>query len=291
MPARLNSVGVKRGASLVGDLRQIARGVRNKILVLDVERLVGLTIQDWWERGDLKNRFIQSPTVIREPRTTLVCAKWYWSDEVMVFAEWDRGGRRRFLRRVHSLMSDADIIVGHNILGADEPWLLGDFRFPRIGCDAPFEPLPDLPPYKVVDTLAHLRRRYKSGLPFKALDAVLRILGHSGKTDRYDPRAMERAVEGSVEDRERLVAYCQGDVIAAQWLYDYERPMMKHHPALFVDGKDRLLVCNRCGHDTEPVPKRYVANVLTYSMRRCVECGAHSRLSIEPERMSIVRGV
>jgi hypothetical protein len=103
---------------------------------------------------------------------------------------------------------------------------------------------------------------------------------------------MERAVsEKSQEDRDRLVAYCSGDVIATQGLYDYLRPHIKGHPAMFVDGKDRLTVCNRCGHDTEPVARRYVANVLTYSMRRCVNCRGYSRLSIEPERMSTVRGV
>ena len=277
--------------SIAYELQQLAEGVRNRILILDVERLPGISRQYWWDRGDLKRRFIQHGTVEREPRVTIVCAKWYDSPDVIQLAEWDKGGRQRFLRRVHKLMSEADIIVGHNVSNADLPWLLGDFRFPRIGCSAKFEPLPDLPPYKVVDTLKHLRSTYKSGLPFKALDSVLKILGHSGKTDRYDASAMERAVAGSVEDRERLIAYCSGDVLATQWLYDRERPMMKHHPALFVDGKDRLAVCNRCGCDTEWIPRRYIANLLSYTMRRCTGCGAHSRLSIEPERMTMLRGV
>lgn len=277
--------------SLVADIRTIAQGVRNKILILDVERLPGITRQYWWDRGDLKNRYIHYETVEREPRVTILCAKWYDQPDVIQYAEWDRGGRRQFLRRVHKLIGQADILVGHNIDQADLPWLLGDFRFPRIGCEATFEPLPDLPPFKTVDTLTHFRRRYKTGLPFKGLDAALQILGHPGKTDRYDPQAMERAVAGSKDDRQRLLDYCVGDVVATQWLYDRERPMMKNHPALFVDGKDKLTVCNRCGHDTEPIPRRYIANVLTYSMRRCTSCGGHSRLSIEPERMSIVRGV
>lgn len=270
---------------------ELAKGVRNRILILDVERIAGLTLQRWWDRGDLKRRFIHFETVVREPRTTIVCAKWHDSDEILQFAEWDRGGRKKFLRNVHALLSHADVVVGHFVTGADLPWLLADFRFPRIGCSAPFEELPDLPPFKVVDTLAHFRSRYKSGLPFKGLDAALKILGHPGKIDRYDPEAMERAVDGSVEDRERLLTYCAGDVIGAQWLWDRERPMMKNHPALFVDGKDKLTVCNRCGHDTEPTAKRYVANLMSYSMRLCGNCGAYSRISIEPERMSILRGV
>ncbi|AIT13070.1 DnaQ-like DNA polymerase III subunit [Mycobacterium phage Chuckly] len=272
--------------SLTSDLRQvrISEGVRNKILILDVERLPGITEQYWWGRGDLKNRYVQYETVTRMPRTTIVCAKWYDQPEVIQLAEWDKGGRKRFLRRVHNLLSQADIVVGHYIDEADVPWLKGDLHL-EAG-------LPPLPPFKTVDTLKVLRREFKSGAPFKGLDAFCQIVGLPAKTDRYDRGAMERAVTGkSAADRERLVSYCAGDVVATQGLYDFLRPHIKNHPALFVDGEDKLTVCNRCGSETVLIPRRYVANVLTYTMRRCTSCGAHSRLSIEPERMSVVRGV
>jgi hypothetical protein len=263
---------------------QIAEGVNNRILILDVERLDGITQQHWWDRGDLKNRYIHYETIIRQPRTTIACMKWYDSDELIELAEWDKGGRKRFLREVHRMLEMADVVVGHNVVQADLAWLMGDLHI-EAG-------LPPLPPFKTVDTLKVLRQQFKSGAPFKSLDAFCQIVGIPAKTDKYNPRAMERAVsEKSQEDRDRLVAYCSGDVIATQGLYDYLRPHIKGHPAMFVDGKDRLTVCNRCGHDTEPVARRYVANVLTYSMRRCVNCRGYSRLSIEPERMSTVRGV
>jgi hypothetical protein len=265
-------------------LTAMREGVRNRVLILDVERLPGITTQFWWARGDLKDRYIHYETVQRHPRTTIVCAKWYDSADVITFCEWDKGGRRKFLRRVHHLMSQADIIVGHNIDNADIPWLAGDL-FIEGG-------LPPLPPIKSVDTLKVLRKQFKSGAPFKSLDAFCQIVGIPAKTDRYDRDAMERAVtERSTEDRERLAAYCAGDVIATQGLYDFLRPYISNHPALFVDGKDHLTTCHRCGNDTEPIPRRYVANVLTYSMRRCTVCSAYSRISLEPERLSIVRSV
>jgi hypothetical protein len=268
----------------LADRVQIAAGVRNRILILDVERLDGITQQHWWDRGDLKNRYVHYETVIRQPRTTIVCAKWYDRPEIIRLAEWDKGGRRRFLSRVHAMIRQADIIVGHNVDGADIPWLLGDLHI-EAG-------LPPLPPFKTVDTLKVLRKQFKSGAPFKGLDAFCQIIGAPAKTDRYDRLAMERAAtEKSIEDRERLTDYCAGDVIATQGLYDWCRPHIKNHPALFVDGKDKLTVCNRCGHPTEPTAKRYVANIMTYSMRKCVSCQAYSRISIEPERLSIVRGV
>jgi len=218
-----------------------------------------------------------------------MCAKWYDSDEVIELTEWDKDGRPAFLKKVHTLMSQADIIVGHNLDNADVPWLQGDLYFRKIGHK--HRPnLPPLPPFKTVDTLK-VARQFKGGVPFKSLDALCQILEIPAKTDEYDRDRMERAAAGSIEDRERLVAYCTGDVIATQGLYDALRPHIKNHPALFFDGKDKLTVCNRCGGETEPTARRYVANVLSYSMLKCTSCGAYSRLSLEPERMSIVRGI
>lgn len=269
--------------TLADELATLAAGVRNRILILDVERLDGISIQHWWDRGDLKNRYIHYETVVRQPRTTIVCAKWYDRPDVIQLAEWDKGGRRTFLRKVHRLLGQCDIAVGHNIDGADIPWLLGDLHI-EAG-------LPPLPPFKTVDTLKVLRK-FKSGAPFKSLDAFCQIIGIPAKTDRYDREAMERAVaEESLEDRQRLTDYCAGDVIATQGLYDWCRPHIKNHPALFVAGKDKFTTCNRCGHDTKPIARRYIANIMSYSMRKCVSCGGHSHISIEPKRLSIVRGV
>ena len=275
---------------LAARTKQIAPNVRNRILILDVERLPGLTQQSWWDRGDLQKRYIHHETVTREPRTTIVCAKWYDQPDVIRLAEWDKGGRGLFLKRVHRLMTEADIIVGHNIDKADVPWLKGDFYLPRVGHKHKPD-LPPLPPFKTVDTLKVLRKELGSGAPFKGLDAFCKIAGIPSKTDVYDRDAMERAVAGSTEDRIRLTDYCEGDVVATQGVYDWQRPHIKNHPALFVDGEDYLRTCNRCGHGQYDITRRYVANVMTYSMRRCSNCGGYSRLSIEPERMSLVRGV
>lgn len=272
-----------KSSPLARRLIAMREGVNNRVLILDVERLPGITRQYWWDRGDLKNRYVHYESVERTPRTTICCAKWYDSPDVITLCEWDKGGRKRFLREIHSLMSRADIIVGHNLDAADVPWLKGDLHIEGG--------LPPLPPFKTVDTLKVLRREFKSGAPFKSLDAFCQIVGIPSKTDSYDREAMERAVAGSVEDRDRLAAYCAGDVIATQGLLDFLRPYINNHPHLFIDGKDKLTVCNRCGGDTEPIARRYVANVISYSMRKCTQCQGYSRLSIEPERMSIVRGV
>jgi hypothetical protein len=262
----------------------IRPGVSTRILILDTERLPGITQQFWWGRGDLKHRFIRYEDTIRLPRVTIVCAKWHDQPDIIQLAEWDPGGRKKFLKNVHKLISSADTICGHFITGADIPWLCNDL-YVEAG-------LPPLPPFRTIDTLKVIRKTMGVGAPFKSLDAFCQLIGVEGKTDSYDPRAMERAVtEKSIPDRQRLIDYCSGDVVATQalwqWLLKYDR----NPPPLTVAGEDSMRICHRCGHDTKPTPRRYVANVLSYCMRKCVSCGAYSRISVEPERMSVVRSV
>lgn len=272
-----------------GPSPSISPDVENKILILDVERVNGITQQHWWERGDLQKRYIHHETVLREPRTTIVCAKWYDQVEVMRFAEWDKGGRGKFLKAVHRLVNEADIIVGHNVDHADVPWLKGDFFLPRIG--HPHQPdLSPLKPFKTIDTLKILRKEMGGGAPFKSLDAICQIAGIPSKTDVYDPDAMERAVGGSTEDRNRLVDYCAGDVVASQGLLDFLLPYMSTPPTLLV-GDPEDLTCNRCGGSTRATQERYLASKLTYAMRRCTRCKAYSRLTINGQRVTQLQSV
>lgn len=267
--------------------------VRNRILILDVERVKPEYRFRSWDRK-IQNRYMSYDECLMEARTALVCWSWYDEDEIHSAAEWDKGGRNAFLRRVHSVMEQADIIVTHNGLNADEPWLLADFTVPRKGAPGvrSFRRLPELPPYKSVDTLRVLRSKRYKGIDFKGLGAVCQIIGIPGKTDVYDHLVMDDALAGDIEARERLTEYCKGDVAAERFLYDWARPGIPNHPHLYVDGEGATVVCNRCGSsETIDTARRYMASVMSYQMFRCASCTGYRRLSWEPERMSIVRGV
>lgn len=274
------------------ELVKIDTAVRNRILILDVERVMPrYEIRTWSRKFD---RYLGYDELTQDVRTSLVCWNWYDEDEIHSAAEWDKGGRNAFLKRVHRVMEQADIIVGHNSLNADEPWLLADFTIPRLG--APnvntFTRLPELPPYKSVDTLRVLKSKRYRGIDFKALDAITQIVGIPSKTDKYDFRVMDAAIAGDTEARQRLTAYCKGDVAATKFLYDWERPGIANHPHLFVDGTGAWVICNRCGSsETLRTAKRYMANVQSYEMLRCATCTGYRRLSWNPERFASVRGV
>jgi hypothetical protein len=285
-------MGLEEGLTALRD------GVRNKILILDVERICGLSQQGWWDRGDLKARYIHYESVIREPRTTIVCAKWHDRADIIQLACMGQRRSKAILAQRPRRDPKADIIVGHNAFKADLPCSSATFGSrARIADRGPFEALPDLPPFKVVDTLAQVSATcYKTGLPFKGLDAALLAVGNSsvipGKADRYYSQAMERAVAGSAEDRERLIAYCSGDVIGGQWLCGARTAHDEEPPSAVCSRK-------RPAHSLQPVRARHRARATSIhrqraELRKCAgrtSCQGYSRISIEPERMSIVKGV
>lgn len=274
-------------------VHKINAPVRNRILILDVERVKPEYRIRSWDRK-IQNRWLNYDELTIDARVSLACWSWYDEDEIHSAAEWDKGGRNQFLKRMHRVMEQADIIVTHNGANADEPWLLADFTVPRKGAPgaSQFKRLPELPPTQRVDTLKVMRSPRYKGIEFKGLDAVCQIVGLPGKTDRYDYLRMDAAVAGDRDAQEELTAYCKGDVAAERFVYDWLRPGIKNHPHLFVDGKVALLVCNRCAEaETLPSAKRYMANVLSYEMLRCAGCTGYRRISWEPERFAAVRGV
>ncbi|ARG91380.1 hypothetical protein [Mycobacterium kansasii] len=60
--------------TLADRLHTIAAEVRNRILILDVERLDGITQQHWWDRDNLKNRYIVMLSVITWSMASNICA-------------------------------------------------------------------------------------------------------------------------------------------------------------------------------------------------------------------------
>lgn len=270
----------------------IAAPVNNRILILDVERVQPeYRIRSWSRKID---RYASYDELVTDARTSLVAWSWYDEDEIHAAAEWDKGGRNQFLRKIHRLMEQADIIVTHNGDNADLPWLLADFTVAPKGAPgaSKFQRLPELPPVKSVDTLKVMRSKRYKGIGFKGLDAVCQIVGLPGKTDKYDRDAMDAAVAGDKDAQADLTNYCKGDVAAERFVYDYLRPGIANHPHLTVPGQSALLVCNRCASaDTLDTAKRYMANVHSYEMFRCAVCTGYRRLSWEPTRMSAVRGV
>lgn len=247
-------------------LKPIVAASPPRILTIDIERIKGRALVEFFDLSDFKNRRIHADDVTSWPRTICAAWRWYGSKRVEFAAEWEDGGRDGMLRRLWETYNQADIVVGHNVQAFDTRKLNGEWWTALH--------LPPPSPCKFVDTLKVARARF--GMESNTLDAICVRLGLPGKVDKYDPAVARAAVDGDKAAQRRLRRYNVGDVESSEMLYDAIRPWIPSHPhiGLWTGVEDS---CGHCGSDRlEPSGWARTA-VTAYAQYRCRSCGAWYR--------------
>lgn len=245
---------------------------RNRILVLDIERVPGVIRHEFWHLGDMKNRRFYPDEVVRHPRTICFSAAWYDKpDEIIQGAEWMPGGHMRMLEQLWELYDEADIVIGHNIRSFDTKVIKGDWI--ENGFALPSS-------WQTVDTLTIARREFN--FESNTLDALCKRLGIPAKTDKYNAKVAQAACAGDVEAQDRILAYNAGDITATMALYDKLRPFIHGHPHLGLGTGDERC-CPNCGGTKFTTISDARTSVTTYAARRCDNCksivrNSHMRL-------------
>lgn len=263
-------------AKRLDEARESVLDTKAKILIFDIERMKGQAQIEFWDLGDYKNRRIHADDVVEWPRTICVAWNWYGDKRIEFASEWGDTAQG-MLDRIWQAFDEADIVVGHNVVGFDIKKLNTEWR------DAGMNP-PS--PYKVVDTLKEARKQF--GDESKTLDALCQRLGLTGKTDRYDVETARAALDGDRKAQIELQSYNEGDILATLGLYDRIRGWMPNHPHMgeLDSTKDR---CNQCGGSDLEINGTYLAVQIRYIQYRCLTCGANLRGSMH-SKSSTVRG-
>lgn len=237
-----------------------------KVAILDIERVPGRFVADFWDLNGFKNRRISPSEVTEWPRT--ICFAWKWLDSKRVHfsAEWESAGYEGMLRQAHEVYDEADVVVGHNLNAFDTKHLRTGWR--DLGLLPPA-------PFKIVDTLTQARRWF--GDESMQLVALTSRLGIATKTDSYDIATARAAVAGDVKAQRKLKAYNIGDIHASEELYLRLRPWMNGHPHHALYALDDAACCQNCGsrdlqrrgYDTTSLGK--------YPKFQCKACGKWGR--------------
>jgi hypothetical protein len=207
-----------------------------KVLVFDIERVPMRTKPlEAWSMKDLQYRRLRPEDIDSWGRTICLAYQWLGERKVHFIAEWQEGGRAAFLQNAHDMLSQADLVVGHNSTSFDVPHLQGEFALEGLG-----EP----EPFKQFDTLLTARKKFN----FEAnhLDTLTRRFGLRHKTDKYSSKVAFAAVDGDEKAQKRIQRYNEGDVRATTALYLYLRPWGSFNLGTFVDGADETPICPIC---------------------------------------------
>jgi hypothetical protein len=240
-----------------------------KILLLDIETAPN-KVYMW----DMYQEWNSSEMLIESWYILCWCAKWLDNKKVMSSAlvdfpkKYTRSKRdeRAILLAMHALLSEADIIVGHNISGFDLGKLKAKFLQYNIT-------LP--PPVKMVDTLLAARKGFK--FTSNKLGDLATFLGIGHKVDTGGFKLWKGCMAGEAEAWEKMVEYCKQDVLLLEEVYLKLRADMQGHPNLGAYLSGEGPVCPKCG-SFEMVKHGFTfSNQTKYQRYQCQQCGGYAR--------------
>jgi len=198
-----------------------------KILLLDIETSPN-TAYVW----GLFNENIPLARLIDSSEVLCWSAKWYGDTEIM-FSSVLQSSRKKLLKGIHSLLSDADAVVTYNGNRFDLPVLNKEFFMEGMSPPAP---------YKRIDLYQTVKQQFR--FTSNKLDHVADQLGFGKKKDTtfqlwVDCMNQDEAAWKSMEE------YNRHDVVLLEQLYTKVLPWISNHPimeCLWMVGQCVLLV-------------------------------------------------
>ena len=216
------------------------------------------------------NEWIDPNNLITE--RFLICGSWKWEGNNKVYSvsvlddpmryKKDPHDDYHVVKTLHGILSQADMLVGHNSDNFDKRYL--DTRILYHGLDA-------LPPIASVDTYKIAKSRFNFNSA--KLDYIGRYL-KVGKKIKTSPKLWLRVLNGDASAVKEMERYNRGDVELSEAVYNKLKPYAASHTnyALFgIEG------CPRCG--SKQVQSRGLHRAIGRTYRRfyCGSCGGWFR--------------
>lgn len=193
----------------------------------------------------------------------IICICWKWADEKKVHnVTWKKGNDEQVIRKIASVINEADEVVTHN----------GEkFDLPHIRTRALAHGLRINDHFGSTDTLKVARYKYRFNS--NRLDYLGQYLGLGGKI-HTPPDLWGRVMDGDKKALSDMVTYCERDVRLLEKVFG--RLMEHARPTVHVGvaaGGDRL-TCPNCGSPNTKVNMTRTTAVGT--IRRLMYCkGCH----------------
>lgn len=236
-----------------------------KILVFDIETAPHKAyVWKFWKENVGQNQ------VISDWFCLTWSAKWLFEDNVISAKltpdEAKNEDDERIIRRIWSLLDEADVVIAHNALRFDIPRL--NTRFLQYGLNPPS-------PYDIIDTLAHCKKRFS--FSSNRLNYINAVLGLEVKAETGGFDLWAQCMEGNPLALKTMEDYNIQDVKILEDLYLKLRPWIKPHPNVGLFVEDNIIACPSCGHHELESCGTYNTYVNTYEALRCKNCGSVNR--------------
>jgi len=245
----------------------IVKTVGPKILILDIETapISAVVWRIWKENVGLKQ-------IMNDWYILTWSAKWLGEDEVYADALvnhdlYDTEPRNdiEILKSIHTLISQADIIIAHN----------GDrFDMPKLNARFIYHGIMPPSPYKTIDTLKVAK--YTFNFTSNKLAYLGVFLKVGGKIDTGGMELWTRCLDGDLDAYKEMLEYNIQDVKLLEDVYMKMRPWVKSHPNFGVYIRESRKACTACGSDnlkTIPDSPYAYTPLGRFNAYQCQDCG------------------
>lgn len=240
-----------------------------KVLLLDIETSpVAAWVWSLWKQDVSLNQ------IDRDWYMLTWAAKWLNSDEIMSDAlisyrkeyRSDPEDDSTICASLYDLIDEADILVGHNLVGFDKPKAYA--KFLEHGWMPPS-------PTQNIDTLQIAKGAFR--LTSNKLDYIARLLGVGQKTEHEGFDLWKKCMAGDRDAWARMVEYNENDVLILEDVYHALAPYSKSHPnhALYT-GCDAEC-CTVCGSMRMMRQGYAYTTVSKFQRYQCKDCGKWMR--------------
>lgn len=236
-----------------------------RVLVIDIENSPNLAhVWSLWNNNVSLAQLQEAGQVIS------FAAKWL-GDKQVIFKSDFHDGHDAMVAEAYRLINEADMVIGYNSQGFDMKHLNREFL------EAGFPPPT---PYKNIDLLHAVKKAFK--FPSNKLDYVVQKLKIGAKTAHTGHVLWVQCMAGDAKAWALMKKYNIMDIKVTEKLYYRILPWIEKHPhiGMYMDSEhDR---CPFCGSgaldlDRETTAK---ANVTTYNLYRCADCGGIARSTV-----------
>jgi DNA polymerase elongation subunit (family B) len=177
----------------------------------------------------------------------------------------DKENDKELVKKLHDLMSKADVICAHN--GDNFDIKKSNARFIYHGLTPP-------PPHKTVDTLKVARKHFSFNS--NRLNDLCTYLGIGQKVETGGFKLWKGCMNGDMKSWKKMCAYNKQDVVILEKLYLKLLPWIENHPNMnLYNNTDKK--CPNCGSSS--LQKHGIAfkRSMKYVRYQCNQCGAWSK--------------
>ncbi len=199
--------------------------------------------------------------------TRVICVAYQMDDGPMKFAaEWQAGGRKAMVDKVHKALCNADAVIHYN-----------GTRFDETHLNREFIQLDKKPPstYHTIDLYRVIKQRFR--FASSKLEQVAKELEVREGKLKTDFSLWKRVMAGERAARAEMRQYNEEDVALLVDLYNQLLPWINRHPNVALYDGDAEMRCTRCGSDVLVKDGFQYTSAGRFQRYRCKDCGGQSR--------------